>query len=595
MYQNEIEEKLSALLEEFELEKRERNKNVAHLGIEAYRLAKETGDSRQMLKAATALSHYYTEITSDFHKAVKIINEFLPYLDDFTDCIDKAEFYRRLGLNHDFLGEQVKAKEAYDHSIRLIENTGIHTPQAVLTLARSLFNLSIIYGSLSLENLSEEYLKRAYKYFTEADYKPGIARCYISFGVALYEKKGEIEETLSYYRKAAALALELNDDPPYCIAMGNIGIVNAESGNFEEAISAATDALTVATKGVNKGFQLSIHRQLGRIYQLKKDYATSNHYFAEGEKLFIEMGAAVDHMEFYRYWSETLAAMGNHSEAYEKLSKFVNNQDTLHKTNREVAVNDAMLRFQLEEGKKEQELLRKKNEEIELYARKLEISNSELNQFAHVASHDMKEPLRMVTNYSQLLKKSLNGHLKAEQQEYLDYVNDGAKRMVKVINSLLDLSKINASVKPEPCNLNEILDEVKQNLQLQVSERKAVIFSTKLPEITADKTHMLQLLQNLIGNALKYNKSVTPTVAIEHYETDNHHHFSISDNGIGIEKEYREKVFAIFQRLHERGQYDGNGIGLSICRKIVNNLAGNIWVEDSMLGGSKFCFTLPKQ
>jgi signal transduction histidine kinase len=589
-----ITERIDALLQQLEERKKMRDMGAASIALDAYYLAKESGNKKLIVSTATALTHYYTEISSEFQKAIKYLQETIAYLDDFEDCVDKAEFYRRLGLNYDFLGELINSKKAYDQSIRLIENTGINSEKGLLTLARSLFNLSIIYGSLSLENLAEQYLKRASDYFSEVDYKPGIARCYISFGVALYERKGSVEETLSYYEKAAALAKELSDDPPYCIAMGNIGIVNAEAGNFVAAIAAAKDALEVAMRSTNKSFQFSLHRQLGRIYQLKKDYEKSNEYYTEGEKIFIETGASIDHMEFYRYWAETLFEMGNHKEGYEKLHKFLKNQDELHKVNKEAAVSDAMLRFQVEEGKKEQELLKKKNAEIETYVRKLEISNSELNQFAHVASHDMKEPLRMVTNYSQLLKRSLNGHLAPEQKEYIEYVNDGAKRMVNVINSLLDLSKITGAVEITTNDFNQIVEDVKLSLKLQIHERNVKLKCGKMPVIRADRTHMAQLFQNLVSNAIKYNKSDFPEVVIEYFEDETNHTFSVSDNGIGISQNYREKVFAIFQRLHDRNQYEGNGIGLSICKKIIDNMNGKIWVEDSSLGGCKFCFTIPK-
>lgn len=277
-----------------------------------------------------------------------------------------------------------------------------------------------------------------------------------------------------------------------------------------------------------------------------------------------------------------------------QLNLFVKQKDELHKANKEAELSDAMLRLNYEEGKKEQELLKKKTAEIEQYAHKLEMSNYELNQFAHVASHDMKEPLRMISNYSQLLEKSMNGSLSIDQKDYLYYINDGAKRMMNVIQSLLQLSKINSAHNKEEVDMNTALDEVKHVLKLEIHEKNAQISAVLLPEIFVDRIHITQLMQNLISNSMKYNKSKHPIIEIDYNQSNKFHCFEISDNGIGIAPEYRDKVFIIFQRLHERSEFDGTGIGLAICKKIVDSLGGKIWIEDSPLGGSKFCFNIPK-
>ncbi len=587
--------RMEELLSAFEEKKKTRDKESAHLGIEAFEFAQNSGEPNAIIKAGTSLSHYYTDITSEFHKAIQVILDVIPHLSETEHAATISEFYRRLGLNYDYTGELVKSKEAYDKSITLLENRSDLDESGILTLARSLFNVSIIYGNLGLDNLSESNLKKAYQLFVQADYKGGICRCLISFGVALYDKKGDTNDVLNYYREAAEIAREINDDPPFCVAMGNIGIVSAEQEDFETALTAAMEALEVAERSVNKHFLFSLHRQLGRIYQLQKDYEKANTWYEGGEKLFIEMGRTLDQFEFYRFWAETLNAMGRHEEAYAKLYNFISHKDELHKLNKEAAVTDAMLRFQLEEGKKEQELLKKKNAEIEEYARKLEASNHELNQFAYVASHDMKEPLRMISNYSQLLNRSLGSHLSETDAQYLQFINEGAKRMVNIINSILQLSKINTISQPAPINLNKVLEEVKQGLGVQIVERSALISAPELPTVQVDHPQMLQLMQNLISNAMKYNRSNEVKVEIGHEESEYAHQISIADNGIGIAPSYRDKVFIIFQRLHGREEFDGTGIGLAICKKIVDNFKGKIWIEDSPLGGTKFCFTIPKQ
>lgn len=222
------------------------------------------------------------------------------------------------------------------------------------------------------------------------------------------------------------------------------------------------------------------------------------------------------------------------------------------------------------------------------------MSNYELNQFAHVASHDMKEPLRMISNYSQLLERNLSSELSDVNKEYLFYINDGARRMMNVIQSLLQLSKINATQKKTNIDMEEVLDEVKRALKFNIEEKQAIIRSGELPTIFGDRVHIVQLIQNLVGNAIKYNKNKGAMVEISCTNQGANYQFEIADNGIGIAPQYREKVFIIFQRLHSRYEYEGTGIGLAICKKIVDSLGGKIWIEDSPLGGTKFCFTIPK-
>lgn len=585
--------KVESLIAELEQRKKNRDTNSAHLGIEAFNLARESGDKKLWIKAATILTHYYSDITSQFDKAIQCCKEMIEGLDNDADAEAKSEFYRRLGLNNDYIGELIQSKQAYDKSVQLLEDRTDLSETGFLTLARSLFNESIIYGDLGLDSLKREYLHRAFGYFQKANYQPGLARCFISFGVDSYQKK-ELEKSLAYYEKAITIAEEINDTPPFCIAMGNSGIAYADLGQREKAVKCAEKSIDLVKNHTNKNFELDIYQMAGRVYQVVGDYETADYWFTKAEKLYIEMGRIIDNFELFKYWAETLSAMGRHEEAYQKLTRFVRQKDDLHELNKQAELSDVMLRFEYEESKKEQELLKKKNAEIEEYAQKLEASNFELNQFAHVASHDLKEPLRTISNYSQLLTRVIGDKVEGDQKEYLYYINEGARRMMNVIQSLLELSKINSADKKQTVAMTDVLNEVKRSLKVHIDEKNAVIEATELPTVYADRLQMGQLIQNIVSNAIKYNQSEQPRIEISYSENDNLHTFAIDDNGIGIAPQYREKVFIIFQRLHHRNEYEGIGLGLSICKKIIDSMGGRIWIEDSHLGGTKFCFTIPK-
>jgi PAS domain S-box-containing protein len=221
-------------------------------------------------------------------------------------------------------------------------------------------------------------------------------------------------------------------------------------------------------------------------------------------------------------------------------------------------------------------------------------SNSELQQFAYVASHDLQEPLRMVASFSQLLEKRYKDKLGKEADEFIGFVVDGANRMQLLINDLLQYSRVGTRGRPfESIDMNVILGQAITNLRIAIEESKAIITNTELPVVVADETQMTQLMQNLIGNAIKFSKESYPNIHIAAHQEQDEWVFSVKDNGIGISPEYYERIFIIFQRLHNRTEYSGTGIGLAICKRIIDRHGGKIWVTSEPENGSTFYFTIP--
>ncbi|MGE5499995.1 MAG: PAS domain S-box protein [Syntrophothermus sp.] len=227
--------------------------------------------------------------------------------------------------------------------------------------------------------------------------------------------------------------------------------------------------------------------------------------------------------------------------------------------------------------------------------KKLEESNRELEQFAYIASHDLQEPLRMVSNYTQLLAKRYQPKLDETGREFINFAVNGAMRMQSLIKDLLAYSRITTKARPfEPTDCNKILKEVFVDLKFAIEESKAVIISEPLPEIMADPTQFRQLLQNLLSNSLKFRTERAPEIRISATLRENEWLFRISDNGIGIDPQYFERIFMLFQRLHDSGTYPGTGIGLAICKKIVERHGGRMFVESEPGRGTTFYFTIPK-
>lgn len=221
-------------------------------------------------------------------------------------------------------------------------------------------------------------------------------------------------------------------------------------------------------------------------------------------------------------------------------------------------------------------------------------SNEELSQFAYIASHDLQEPLRMISSYTQLLAKRYAGRLDSDADDFIGFAVDGAERMQRLIQDLLAYSRVGTdSINLAEVSSEKALDEALINLRSAIDDCGAVVTRDALPTIRADATQLTQLFQNLVGNAIKYRRETTPHVHISaRRNADDKWEFTIKDNGLGIEKQYLTRIFGMFQRLHSREEFSGTGIGLAICKKIVDRHGGNISVESTPGEGSAFHFSL---
>jgi signal transduction histidine kinase len=244
--------------------------------------------------------------------------------------------------------------------------------------------------------------------------------------------------------------------------------------------------------------------------------------------------------------------------------------------------------------KQERSLRHQVEEDLARKVDELARSNADLEQFAYVASHDLQEPLRMVTAYTQLLAERYRGKLDENADKYIGYASEGAQRMQVLIQDLLAFSRVGRNIASGSVDCNAVMIEVLQTLAAAIQESAAVVTYGELPAVWADRTQMAQVFQNLIGNAIKFRGQKPPAVSVQAEEAAHYWRFAVSDNGIGIAPEYMDNIFVVFQRLHARTEYPGNGIGLAICKKIIERNGGKIWVESQPGSGSSFKFTLPQ-
>jgi len=239
--------------------------------------------------------------------------------------------------------------------------------------------------------------------------------------------------------------------------------------------------------------------------------------------------------------------------------------------------------------------LKETEDELNRKTEELARSNLELQQFAYIASHDLQEPLRAISGFTELLQKRYQGRLDEKADKYIGFITEGSLRMQQMIQDLLAYSRVETQAREfAKTDSQSSLDTALANLRVSIQENHAVITHDPLPEIIAEGEQITSLFQNLVSNAIKYHKpDVTPIIHIGVQKEGNNWQFSVADNGIGIEEKYAERIFKIFQRLHTRDEYPGTGIGLAVCKRIVDRHGGKIWIKSSLGEGTTFYFTIP--
>lgn len=572
----------------------QKNAGARKYADEALQKAEIIGDVSLQLKAKLQILYHYLNIEPNFDTTEKIAVEMLA-VPEIKDDIETFAITRNiLGISYDVKGNYMESRNCYLDNITLLENTPNLNNTSVSTLGNAYHNLSKLYQQV--ETSSQEkfrYIEKGIKVFESIGDYNGLARMW-NLRASLLPSEAPIEERLELFKTALAYFEKGTETVGHAICQANVGLCHCHLNQFDEGMRIlllALDRIRSTKTPPHISFTLF---QIGEALRMKGDHEEAIKYLRESENVLIEAKGKVYLNAIYQEWATNLAALGRFEEAYEKMHKFMSHvHERLH-FDRQSAEAEAKLKFELEKKEKESEQMRKRNEEIELYNEKLRQSNDELNQFAYVASHDLKEPLRMVSNYIQLLEKSMNGNLNEDQGTYVRYVNEGAKRMYKLIDSLLVFSRATMDPELRLVNLNDVVDEVERVIE-STSTKPVSIISDELPSILGDHSQMVQLFQNLTSNAVKYNDKSEIQIKISYEPEPRGHKFVVQDNGIGIAPQYREKVFEIFKRLHNRESYSGTGIGLSICKKIVHRLNGKIWIEDSALGGVSFVFTIPKK
>lgn len=293
------------------------------------------------------------------------------------------------------------------------------------------------------------------------------------------------------------------------------------------------------------------------------------------------------------YWDWTLTPVKSKNEVIGLIFSLFETTNSINAQERmqKILENEKQLTEELQVTNEE---LMNTQGELSKAINSLKISNKELEQFAYVASHDLQEPLRMVSSFTQLLERRYKNQLDEDADDYINFIVEGAQRMKKLIDDLLTFSRLNTQAKKfELVNMDTTLKDVMSYLQTSINEINAKVTSDTLPIVMGDPTQLIQLLQNLIANAIKFQGDDPPRIHVSAVEIGDNWMIGVDDNGIGIDESHQKQIFNVFKRLHTNSEYPGTGIGLSICKRIVERHNGKIWVESELGKGSTFYFTIP--
>ena len=577
-------------------------------------------------------------------EAIKALEKYVSFPEEVTNpkARDKSrshipDIYRQVGLYEKSFEEHMKLI-AYRDSI-----------EDSIGLAKSYYELGKLFHDQGNHIQAIDYLEQSLELCTELRDTSRILSCYSA--LSTYNKKsGKLVKALEYSQMVLDLLPEvglhkMNKLLPY--AEVNMGSVLLAMGNLDEAeIHLETGISQFKTIAYKPGLPTA-YLDYGRLFEQKGANYKALEVFQEGLAIARELKSVAQQGEFHQCLSDLYYDMNKVDDAYRHLSVYSELKDSIINEEQQKRMDQVGFKYELEKNAREivflnQELdlfekkkiidrrfllfyiasfilvlcllglfvywyrrqkahnaiLQEKNEKINEQNDLLSHLNAELKQFASIASHDMREPLRSIGAFSSLLSRQHGKKLDQSGKDYLNFINEAVRRMTALLTDLLDYSKINSQQAAEWIDLKGILQTVVSNLHYQIMTKdgKVEINRKAIPLVKAVPTQMMQLFQNLISNALKFRKEdVPPVVTIDGYAQEGGYVLVVRDNGIGIDPAYKEKVFGMFNRLNNKDKFEGTGIGLATCKKIVQQHGGKIWVESEEGVGSAFHIFMPKK
>ncbi len=546
-----------------------------------------------------------------------------------------------LGLTYAEMSDNKKAMDYYRESLEASEK--IKDTLGVCFTLSNIGGIHLIEGNL---DIAQSYFQKAADIGIYAKDSIVLSSAFMSLGDLELHKK-EYEKARGYFEQALSIAEKSGDlltVGEMTLALGDVSFMEKK---YELAELQYLDGLDIIKKLGIKERLMFPYIALTDVYFQQKEYEKGLDYSKRGLAIAKEINDKNFQASFYYHLSKNYEAQGQIKKAFEAHKVLKTMDDSLYTIAKSDQVLEMEAKYQVkqkeienkfltEEKIKNEALLRqqsiinysvffgllsvsviafllwrsfKKKQSYSILLEKqvknrtedlldanhrLKVSNGELEKFAYIASHDLKEPLRNISGFSKLIERALRNTDKPKVHEYISFVQENTKQMYTLIEDVLEYSRLNANEEMKEVDVNLVIDKVKKLLEDTIKEKNVILFVDQLPEILGKEVQLFQIFKNLIENGIKYNKSEVPTIQIKYQKEAEFECFKVSDNGIGIDPEYHQQIFGMFKRLHNRSEYKGSGLGLSIVKRNIEIMGGQITVESSQGNGSQFIIKLPR-
>ncbi len=553
--------------------------------LQALKIAESIGEQKAIATYLNSMALIYMEL-ADYDEALSYLERSLTIRKEINPELSKdiATSLHNLGSVHYHLKRYDEALGFYLEALMIKQQL-----KNFRSLALTMDKIGLTYMAIQNYYLAEQYFQQVLNIRREIKFTIGQAVSLKNLG-ELSTLRGEYNLALSYFQQALDLLGKHNVKTTNLGLLYQMGKTYQLMGNYEQAIKSLEESLRLAKLGGHKDKLSRVYEQLAKTYAAQEEYQQAWQY--------IEKYVALHDTLFDNSLAKKIAKA---QVAYENAQK----DERISQMNKHARLRDYLLATlslcvllllalmittyrRYRSRKSLSNLLAKQNEL--LYQ-----SNEELERFAYVASHDLKEPLRMVAGFVQLLDRRYGPQLDDRAREYIGYAVEGVKRVYQLLDDLLAYARIvHKEEKSEAVEVASVLKQVLTNLETQIQSNKAEVNIQKhLPTIHQNRVFLIQIFQNLISNGIKFRRDETPKIEVKYSSTHQWHQFSVIDNGIGISKAHQNKVFVLFQRLHTYDQIEGTGIGLAICKKIIEKIGGKIWMDSVEGQGTHVHFTLP--
>lgn len=474
-------------------------------------------------------------------------------------------------------------------------------------IASCLYNIGSVYHQKKQLDNARNYYQQALKYAEKNKDLLLSSKLQLSIG-RVFRMENQYHTAISYFEKSQSTATSINDRETVAQTWSEFAFISYQEKKFQKTLDESLNGLKIAEEIKSKEVQKNLLRLISDSYANLGQYKAAFEYNQE----FIRISDELFNKEKARKINElhiSKEAQEKEKEILKLQAQKVIDESVIKEQKAKYSI--AFLAFlltclalaflysvnksQRNENKNLEERVAKRTEELELANIDLRNSNEELERFAFITSHDLKEPLRNISGFTGLLRRKLKGNLDEEGKSYIQYVQKNTQQMHQLIEDVLEYSRIGKEKNTKDLiDLNQVFQKAYNNLPTDLIEKKKEVAKQNLPKVEGIESNLILIFTNLIENGLKYNESEVAKVEVRVKEHSSYWQFSVKDNGIGIADEFLDQIFVMFKRLHNREEYNGSGLGLAIVKKLVEMAGGEIWVESTVNIGTTFFFTFPK-